>query len=358
MKINYIPYFFVSFLLLSCNEKEEPKALAFSMSKEMIAASTFETAKLVPVRNELKFFGKLQSDNNKIAEVNAVVSGVVKSIHVSLGDYVKQGQVLAVIQSSEVATFQKEKLEAKSQLQIAQKNYEVSKQLNSSKLNADADVAMALKDLQIAEAEQKRLNQIFAIYNLQKDATFNVVAPISGFIITKDVTINDHIKSDRDIPLFNIAEINEIWAVAQVNEVDIAQIKPNAQVVVQTIAFPEELFEGRIEKIYNVINPETKAMGFRVRIPNSDFKLKPEMNCTVTVTYQESNELIQIPSEALIFEKNKHWVMVYHSPTDIETRAVEVYRQLGQNIFLSKGLEPGDQVISKNGLYMYNALNN
>jgi cobalt-zinc-cadmium efflux system membrane fusion protein len=81
------------------------------------------------------------------------------------------------------------------------------------------------------------------------------------------------------------------------------------------------------------------------------------MNATITLKYSENKKLIEIPSSSVIFDKSKNWVMVFKDRNNIETRPVEVYRQLGDITYLLSGLEPGERVISKNGLMIYDALN-
>nr|WP_317631067.1 efflux RND transporter periplasmic adaptor subunit [uncultured Flavobacterium sp.] len=134
-------------------------------------------------------------------------------------------------------------------------------------------------------------------------------------------------------------------------------MKVNYDVEVNTLAFPDEHYQGKIEKIYNVMDPETKAMKFRVRIPNSNYQLKPDMNCTVTVKYNENKQLISVPSDAIIFDKSKTWVMIFKDKFSIETREVEVYRHIGNTTYIASGLQPNEKIFSKNGLLIYNAQN-
>jgi membrane fusion protein, heavy metal efflux system len=81
------------------------------------------------------------------------------------------------------------------------------------------------------------------------------------------------------------------------------------------------------------------------------------MNATVNLKFSDHKTMIAIPSGAVLFDKNKNWVMVYKDKSHIETRMVEVYRQLGDLSYISSGLDENDQVISKNGLLIYDALN-
>ncbi len=292
-----------------------------------------------------------------MAQVYPIVSGIVKSINVELGDYVKQGQVLASIQSSEVASFQKEKLDAVNDAAIAEKNLQVAKDLFAGKLNSEKDVAAAERELEKAKAELERINEIYSIYSLKGGSLFNVTAPISGFVVTKKINQNEQIKLDNSEPVFSIADIDEVWALANVNESDIAKVQVGYDVTLNTLAFPDIPFKGKIDKIFNAIDPLTKSMKVRVKIPNGDLKLKPEMNCTVAVSYSEKQTMITVPSSAVIFDKSKYWVMVFKDKRNIETRKVEVYRQLGEITYIKNGVKEGETVISKNGLLIYDALN-
>jgi cobalt-zinc-cadmium efflux system membrane fusion protein len=81
------------------------------------------------------------------------------------------------------------------------------------------------------------------------------------------------------------------------------------------------------------------------------------MNATVNVAYSEHEQMIAVPSSSVIFDKSKNWVMIFKDRANIETRLVEVYRQLGDITYISSGLVKGDKVISKNGMLIYDALN-
>jgi cobalt-zinc-cadmium efflux system membrane fusion protein len=344
--------------LFACNNQPmQDNDTAFSMSDMMLSKCSFDTAVFKTVQNEIRLFGKIEADNNKTAQVFSPVGGVVKHINVGLGDYVKQGQLLAVIQSSEVARFQQERTHALSEVAIAEKNLQVARDLFEGKLNSEKDVKLAESELQKAKANLSQIQEIYSIYKFKKGSEFEVTSPISGFVITKNINSNELLRTDEDQPIFSIANTSEIWAVAYVNESNIAKIKENYDASVSTLAFPDIHYKGTIEKIYNVIDATTKSMKFRVRLQNEDFKLKPEMNCTVNVSYAEDTTLISIPSSAVIFDKNKYWVMVFQDRHNLETRQIEPYRQLGNITYIQSGLQEGEVVISENGLLVYDAIN-
>lgn len=360
IRIQNILWVLIAFLLTTegCkNKSADEEATAFSMSDTMMKKCEFYKVEYSNVQNEIRLFGKIEADNNKTAQVFSAVDGLVTSINVGLGDYVKQGEVLATIQSSEVAQYEQEQLDAQTEVAVAEKNLQVQKDLFAGKLNSEKDLKVAESELSKAKANLARLNEIYKIYHFKKGSVFPVIAPISGFITTKQININELLRLNEESPLFSIANINEVWAVAYVNESNIAYIKEGYDVNVNTLAFPNLPYKGKIEKIYNVIDANTKSMKFRVRIPNSDFKLKPDMNCTVSVNYTENKKMIVVPSVAVIFDKNKYWVMVFKDRNNIETRQVEIYRQLGGTSYVLSGLSEGETIISNNSLLVYDAIN-
>jgi cobalt-zinc-cadmium efflux system membrane fusion protein len=98
-------------------------------------------------------------------------------------------------------------------------------------------------------------------------------------------------------------------------------------------------------------------MKILVKINNPDLLLKPEMNATVNLKFTENKKLIAVPSSAVLFDKSKNWVMVYKDSKHIETKLVDVYSKIGDITYITSGVSEGEKVISKNGLLIYDALN-
>jgi cobalt-zinc-cadmium efflux system membrane fusion protein len=345
-------------VISACREKKvEEVVQPFSLTDTMMSMTSFVKAEIRPVSSELKLFGKVSAANSKQANVFPVVGGTVEKVNAELGDFVHQGQVLAVIRSGEVAEYERQRMEASSDVAIAEKNLQVARDMFNGKLTSEKDVVTAEKEYQKAMASQQRINEVFRIYSMGKGSTYNVTAPISGFIIDKNITQNTQISTDHTSNIFSIAQIDEVWVLANVNESDISKISQGMDADIRTISYPDRLFRGKVDKLFNVLDDETRTMKVRINISNTDLALKPEMSATVSLHMREGKELIAIPSSAIIFDKSKNWVMVYKNRGDIETRPVEVYRQSGDTTYIASGLKSGETVISKNQLLIYDALN-
>lgn len=346
-------------LLVSCvpQEKKGEEKETFVMSDKMLATSKTEAAKIERVKNQLNFYGKITADNNKMIEVFPVVGGNVARVYVELGDYVQKGQLLATIKSTEVAGFDKELDDANNDLIIATNRLKVAKELFEGKLVTEREVIEAKGELEKAQSQLNRIQETFKIYNIKAGAIYEVRSPLSGFVIQKSINEGMLLRSDKSDNIFDIAQIDDVWAIANINESDIAQVKLGIDAEITTLSYPDKVFIGKVDKIYNIIDPETKAMKARVKLQNENFMLKPDMRATIKLSYIENKELPAIPSAAIIFDKSKNYVMIFKDRNNIETRQVEVFRKVGEITYISAGISAGERVLTSNQLLVYDALN-
>lgn len=327
------------------------------LSDTMMRRIRLDSVCVQAVRSELTLVGKIVADENRVIKVYPLVGGNVEDVKVELGDYVQKGQTLAVIRSGEVADLERQSMQAQSGLLLAEKNLLVAQDLFESKLTAQPQVLAAKQEVDKAKAEVARIQEIFRIYGLGKTSTYTVKAPIGGFVIEKNVNQNMQLRSDNADNLFTIGQISDVWVLANVNESDIGRVRLGMQADVQTLSYPDRLFRGKVDKVFSVLDPGTKALTVRIRIQNTDLKLKPEMHATITLRYEEGEKMATVPSGAVIFDRSKNYVMVFRSRTDIETREVTLLKSLGDVAYVRAGLKPGERVITKNQLLVYDALN-
>ncbi len=345
--------------LFACDKtpKKVEIQTTFVLSNKMLETTQTQDVAMQNLRNELNFYGKITADNNKMIEVYPVVGGNVTKVFVELGDYVKKGQLLATIRSTEVASFEKELDDARNDLLVAKNNLKVAQELFEGKLNAERDLIEARSQLDKAKSQLHRIEETYNIYNIKQGAVYEVRSPLSGFVIQKNINQDMLLRNDRTDNIFDIAEIDDVWAIANVNESDINQVKLGIDAAVTTLSYPDKVFNGKVDKIFNIIDPETKAMKVRIRLKNADYLLKPEMRANIKLSYTESQQMLAIPSESVIFDKSKNFVMIFKDRNNIETRQVEVFRQVGNITYILSGLKEGEKVMTANQLLVYDELN-
>lgn len=346
--------------LFSCNSHKSASksdSKTFVLSDTMLKQTTFAKVEMEPIRNELEFYGKITADNNKMTEIYPVVGGSVTKVYVELGDYVKKGQLLATIRSTEVAGFEKELNDAKSDVAVAKNNLRAAQEMFEGKLNTEREVLTAKSELEKAESQLNRIQETYKIYSLKPNSMYEVRSPISGFILQKVINEDMLLRNDHTNNIFDIAQIDEVWAIANVNEADIQQIGLGFDAEVLTVSYPDKVFHGKIDKIFNIIDPDTKSMQVRIKLQNPDFLLKPEMKATVKISNTLKDKMLAVPSSAVIFDKSRNFVMIYKDRFNIETRKVDVFRQVGDLTYISSGLKVGENVITHNQLLIYDELN-
>lgn len=317
-----------------------------------------DTVHIHEVADELTLNGRVTFNQEQVARVFPIFGGTVTEVSAEIGDHVRKGDILAVIRSGEVADYEKQKKEAEQQLIIARRNLQSVQDMFTSGMASERDVLQARQELGNAEAEEKRITEIFSIYHLAGKSLYIVKAPVSGFIVEKNINKEMQIRSDQNDEMFVISGLENVWVMADVYESDISKVHENAPVRITTLAYPGKEFTGKIDKVYNMLNDESKTMNVRVKLTNENYLLKPGMFTNVSVISRSSDkQLPRIDSHALVFENGKNFVVTVDAAGKLAVKEVEVYRQLSKECYLSSGVQEGDRILNKNVLLVYNALN-
>lgn len=337
-------------------QEETPKE-AFVLTDTMMAKLGFDEVASKVLLSEVKLSGKVTANEDKVAKVFPRVDGNIEKLNVQLGDYVQKGQVLAIIRSRQVAEMDNQLSMALSNLQIAKKNLGVEEELFKSGLEAERNVVNARQEVQKAESELKRVHETMKIYDIGKEATYQIKSPISGFLIEKNAVEGMDFNIENIDNFFTISDLSDIWILADVYETDINKVKVGFECDITTLADPDRKIKGKIDKIFNVLDPESRVMKVRIRLPNPGYTLKPQMFAIVRVYHEEPQSMLAIPAKAIIFDKSKQWVMVFKDRKHIETRKVTVFKTVGDFAYIQEGLNAGEKIISNQQLLVYDALN-
>jgi cobalt-zinc-cadmium efflux system membrane fusion protein len=350
------------FFFNSCKKEEAKKEnikadKGFVISNTMMKTTTMVEASKEYIKDELQFFGKISADKNQYIDIYPLVGGNVLNVYVGLGDYVQKGQPLAIIRSTEVAGFQRDLGDAKTNLVVAQNALRIAQEMYAGKLSTEKDVLEAKSQVQKANDELRRAQQVSEIYNVKNGNIYTITSPISGYIVQKSINKGMELRSDRSDNVFDVANTTNVWAMVNVNEGDISKISVGMKAMVSTIVNPGDVFSGTIDKIVKVIDPQTNSMQARVVLDNANGKLIPESKATIKVFKTDDREAISIPAKALIFDNNKYFVVLFKSQNDVKVQEVTVSSQTDDVAYVSEGISQGDKVLTNNQLLIYRALN-
>ena len=330
------------------------------LSDSLLARIALDTVRQQPVVNELKLTAKIAYDEARVNKVYPLVGGIVTKVNVTLGQYVKAGQVLAEIESSDIATFRSEATTASVDLAKARQELASTKELYTDGLASAREYKLAQQEVRRAQAEVQKNREIGSIYGTQagqRAGRYLVKAPAAGFVVEKTVNPRTQLRADNDQPSFVISDLKTVWALGSVYEDDIARVRPGTPAVVKTLAYPDEPVTGKIDDAFSALDPESRVMTVRVPLQNADNKLKPEMFATITVASATGARKLSVPASALVFERSRSYVLVYHDRQHVETRPVETAGTTAGRTYLNGGVAPGERVVSRNALLAYHTLN-
>jgi cobalt-zinc-cadmium efflux system membrane fusion protein len=345
--------------LSACQDKApaEDSKKGYVLPDSLLKTIEIDTVVNSRVMNTLTLTGKVDFNEDNVIKLFPTISGQVSDIKVMLGDYVKQGQVLAVIKSPDMAGFSNDFTMAKSNMEIAKKNVDATNDMYKSGLASQKDLVTAQEGYNQALSTYEKSQRVLNLNGGSLTGEYTLKSPINGFVVDRQVNNNMMIRSDNSTALFTISDLKNVWVMANVYESNITNVKMGDSVNITTLSYPGKIFRGKIDKVMNVLDPSNKVMKLRIVLSNPGYLLKPEMFASVVVNTTENKSMVSIKSRALIFDHSQYYVLVYKSPSDITIRPVQVQNTVGDRTYISEGLAEGERLIGTEALLIYQELN-
>ena len=360
-------------VLAGCN-KEESKTLAAPSAdpalvmpaEELLAQLKLATVSTQPVAETLRVAGRINFDEQHLARIGATITGRVTEIDAVLGQVVKKGDVLARLNSSELSTQQLAYLRARAELELNRRNAERAKALFDADVIAAAELQRRQSEYQIsvaevrAAADQLQLLGVTpaAIERLGKHGAVNsltpVVATLSGVVVERKLA-QGQVVQPADA-LFVVADLSNLWAVAQVPEQQVSQVKAGQSVSIEVPALGNEKLLGKLIYVGQTMDPDTRTVLVRTALDNSDGRLKPAMLASMLIEAKPADRLV-IPASAVVRENDMDHVFVAEAAGAFRLVKVKLgVEQGGQRVVIS-GLKGQEQVVVDGAFHLNNERN-
>ncbi len=350
------------FNLFSCKSGEtnsnDSQRDHYEIPDSLLKTLVIDTVKTSNLTNSIKFTGVVDFNTDKVANIFPLISGVAQNIKVQLGDFVKAGQELGVVRSSEMANYNVALINAETNVNLTARLLSQQKDLFKSGLASEIDVTNAEVANQQAIASKAAAEKVLSINGNNRDGEYILKSPIDGFIVQKNITNGMSIRTDNAANLFTISDLKQVWVQANVYEGNISKVKKDDEVDVTTISYPDKIFKGKIDNLMSVLDPSSKVMKMRIVLDNPDYLLKPQMFATVIVNNSENRQAVSVSTNAIVFDHSQYYVLLYNNKKDVQIRPVELLSTNGNTAFIKKGIAPGDRVIGSQAILIYGALNN
>jgi cobalt-zinc-cadmium efflux system membrane fusion protein len=316
--------------------------------------------KTVPVKAEaiaetLAVTATISHNQDRLLHVTPRITGRVIDVRVNVGSEVKAGSVLAVLDSTELGQIKLEYIKSQTLLELAKANYEREKSLFDQKIAAKKDVLAAEAEYRKAEAEARSLHERLRLYGLSDQAINNInngpslytlTSSGPGVVIEREMSKGEVIEAGKKVA--TISDLSTVWVLLNIYEKDLGRVQRGGTVKIQTEAYPEEVFTGKVTYIGDVVDPQSRTIALRVEVPNPKARLKPGMFASAQLVTSASSTLaIVISSTAIQKIQEKPAVFMQEKDGSFSKREVELGRQLGGNTEVRSGLREGEQVVTE-----------
>jgi cobalt-zinc-cadmium efflux system membrane fusion protein len=368
MKTQYL-LLFIFLILGSCSNDKEIVDVKKKNPNEVVASAEildqikFEPAKIIPIKKTLDIPGSIEVKQNLLARIGSPVQGRIIEIKGELGKTVKQGDVLAVINSTELAKQQLAYIKSVQMVELKTKAYERAVLLFDADVVSEAQKLQRKTELSAAKADMEAskdqlfvmgmtIDEIEAIQSeIQIDATTNIVAKIDGKIIKKNVNVGQVVDPTEDI--FTIAMLSEVWGVAQVPERQIGFLKEGDDLLIDVPAYEDKSVEGKITYLGDIVDPVTRTVTIRTEIDNAHGLLKPDMLITMKVS-GKSIEKVGVPINAIVSIDDIPNIFVKTGENKFLMRPVTLGVKNKDAVHIDDGLLEGEEVVIDGAFHLNN----
>jgi cobalt-zinc-cadmium efflux system membrane fusion protein len=296
------------------------------------------------------------ADPAHVVHIYPPLSGRILGLNILPGQNVVKGQVIAQLQSNDIAVARSDFEKAKIEVIRADSALNRGKLLVAHDVLSQADFAELQATDQVAHSELDRARQHIHELGFAEDSVSDTVAlraPISGVVLDIGTATGEMQRSlDNATSIATIANLDSVWIVGDVFEKDLASLRRGRAVDIVVPAYPDLKLTGRIDNVSDALDPATHTLNLRVVLANTKHLLKSDMFATIRIAGAVRSTFI-VPSTAVLHEGDKTFVFVADSSGKFDQRTVTVGRSLVSgtinNIEILSGLNDGDKVVTTGG---------
>lgn len=310
--------------------------------------------------------GVLTLDETRTARIGSMVEGKIVSLSAEVGARVSAGAVLADIHSHVIHETWAEyrKAIADRKRRMTELTYAVQAEERARRLYADK--AISLQEVQRAQVDRVAAEQALDMVKTEIRRTeealehlgitsgedpsgesgeqIPVKSPLAGAVLEKNVTTGTAVTPGMQ--LFVVSDLSTLWALAEVDETKLPRVKVGLPIEVRVAAYPGEAFPGTIIFVGDTLDPKTRRVTVRCRVPNPQGRLKPQMYATLSLGEGEARSVVVVPSPAIQEMDGKTVVFIADEAGKFFKREVAVGLETEGRVEVLSGVQPGEKVVT------------
>lgn len=321
----------------------------FSIEVDRAGSGEFEVHLSVP--------GEIVINTDRMVHIVSRVPGIVREVKKKLGDPVKEGEVMAVIDSRDLADAKATYLGSIERFELANTIFEREEKLWGQKISSEqeylnAKQVLAEARIQLRSAEQKLHALGFTHEYLKKLSSlpdeefirYEIAAPFDGTITKKYITLGEVVKDDTEF--FVVADLDTVWVDLQVHQKDVGLIRKGQEVIISAKSSVPET-KGVIDYVDPVIDKKTRTVLARVVLDNTSRRFRPGIFITANVLVENRNAKLVVSKDILQDVDDKTCIFV-KSDHGFEARPVTIGRSNETKVEIVSGLQAGETIVTKN----------
>jgi cobalt-zinc-cadmium efflux system membrane fusion protein len=324
------------------------------LSPRVLAAAGVRTAAASSdtLAATVELTGEVATDPDRSARLAARVAGRIVEVRFKEGEKVRAGQVVAVLESPELARARAALTSAEARARSAALNARRLKSLEGKNLASGQEAATAQAEAEALEAEAAAARQTLAAFGPGAQqpqgavARMTLRAPLSGFVLSRDAVAGQTVDAEHVIAV--IGDLKHAYFLGRLFEKDLARVEVGAEVEVRLNAYPSEVFEGRVETIGKQLDPQARTVIARVLVEDHADLLKVGLFGTGRVVTREAPALprrVVVPLAAVTRVADREVVFVLQPDGDFEVHPVTLGRTAGNRVEVLSGLREGERIV-------------
>lgn len=312
------------------------------------------------ITNDIVLNGEVTPDQDRTIDVVARVGGQVREVPRQLGDAVRAGATLAVIESTEIAQAEAAYHVALSKAELARSQLARENGLRRQKISSEQEYQAARQAATETEIELQAAARKLTLLGIDLKSLGSatpadrglvrvpIIAPIDGTLIEKHVAVGNQVTDST--ALFRIANLDRVWVIASAFEKNMGQVALGQTAKVTLAAYPGREFEGKVTWISDLVDEKTRTLKLRIEVDNKDRALRPGSFARVKLSTAPLHEVVAVPVDAVQRQKSESIVFVDEGNGLFKRREVAVGARSRETVEILFGLEPGERVVT-NGAF-------
>jgi cobalt-zinc-cadmium efflux system membrane fusion protein len=346
----------------SIGARPTPNVVVIPPDSPMLAQITRQAVRVADLpSDEVIAPGKIEANPNRISKIVLPVTGRVTSVLVKTGDAVTKGQALLTIESPDADSAMSAYLaaqatvtQAQAALTKAQADFDRAADLfehdaiaKKEVLTAESARVQANAGLEQAQAAREQAVRRLSVLGLRAgDFKQQVVlrSPLAGKVLDLSVVPGEY-RTDTNANVMTIADLGTVWVTSQVPESYIRFIQVGERVEISLVAYPGEVFEGRVSRIADTVDPQTRSVKVQAELTNPAGRFRPEMYGRIHHIESVARTAV-VPIGAVVENTDgRSVVYVETAPGRFEQRPVSVGKRAGDVVRIGAGVTAGDRVV-------------